>query len=134
MLLLLLLLLLLLVFVIAVAVAVSVAVQDSLGCLLGLREPPNPVNYDTKRLRSGLRPNPPPCLCKVTRTNIGMCVCLSVCLSVVCKYVFMYVCTLFCRYIQVSACQAVPAADVAVAANDHSAAISAAFIQSNTHV
>ena len=31
--------------------AVSVAVQDSLGCFLGLREPPNPVNYDTKRLR-----------------------------------------------------------------------------------
>ena len=51
MLLLLLLLLLLLVVVIAVAVAVSVAVQDSLGCFLGLREPPNPVNYDTKRLR-----------------------------------------------------------------------------------
>ena len=51
MLLLLLLLLLLLVVVIAVAVAVSVAVQDSLGCFLALREPPNPVNYDTKRLR-----------------------------------------------------------------------------------
>ena len=54
MLLLLLLLLLLLVFVIAVAVAVSVAVQDSLGCFLGLREPPNLVNYDTKRLRGGM--------------------------------------------------------------------------------
>ena len=78
MLLLLLLLLLLLVFVIAVAVDVSVAVQDSLGCVLALRKPPNPVNYDTKQLRTGLRPNPPPCLCKVTRTNIGTYVCLSV--------------------------------------------------------
>ena len=60
-----------------------------LGMFFGPARATKPVNYNTKRLRSGLRPNPPPCLCKVTRTNIGTYVCLSVCLSAVSMYLCM---------------------------------------------
>ena len=65
------------------------AFRSPFEALLVRRNAPDLVFFT---ISSGLRPNPPPCLCKVTRTLIKRAfVYLFVCLSYVCMYLCMSV-------------------------------------------